>query len=160
MEKNRNDLIGQMFKEIKDLDEDEQKAILEIMEKSARCFIRDDAIEGKQPIVIYGSNQCPDCIECLKSMNEKGVTYEFRDITEKLQYLKEYIEMRDYSPSFIRIKNDGKLGIPCICITDGVQIFGWETFLADERPKDENDMLLQLEKLMKVNDINAKGKEN
>ena len=29
-----------------------------------------------------------------------------------------------------------------------------------ERPKDENDMLLQLEKLMKVNDINAKGKEN
>ena len=97
MEKNKDDIIWQMFRELKGLDEDKQKAILKMTEKSARCFIRDNAIDGKQPIVIYGSDQCPDCIECLKSMDEKGVTYEFRNITEKLQYLKEYIEMRDYS---------------------------------------------------------------
>lgn len=148
MEKNKDDIIWQMFRELKGLDEDKQKAILKMTEKSARCFIRDNAIDGKQPIVIYGSDQCPDCIECLKSMDEKGVTYEFRNITEKLQHLKEYIEMRDHSPSFIKVKNDGKLGIPCICITDGVQIFDWETFLTDERPQDENDMLRQLEKTM------------
>ena len=72
MKKNKDDIIWQMFKELKGLDEDKQKAILEITEKSARCFIRDNAIDGKQPIVIYGSDQCPDCIECLKSMDEKG----------------------------------------------------------------------------------------
>lgn len=54
MEKNKDDIIWQMFKELKGLDEDKQKAILEITEKSARCFIRDNAIDGKQPIVIYG----------------------------------------------------------------------------------------------------------
>lgn len=79
---------------------------------------------------------------------KKGVTYEFRNITEKLQYLKEYIELRDYSASFIKVKNDGKLGMPCICIADGVQIFDWETFLTDERLQDESDMLRQLERTM------------
>lgn len=148
MENNKETIIDQLMEDLQKLDKDQQEAVMAITEKSARCFIRDNAISGEQPLVIYGSDQCSDCIECLKRMDEKKVRYEFRNITGKLQFLKEYIELRDYSHSFIKIKREGKLGIPCINIAEDVQIFDWETFLTDEQPQDERDMLRQLEKEM------------
>lgn len=148
MENNKETIIDQLMEDLQKLDKDQQEAVMAITEKSARCFIRDNAISGEQPLVIYGSDQCPDCIECLKRMDEKKVQYEFRNITGKLQFLKEYIELRDHSHSFIKIKREGKLGIPCINIAEDVQIFDWETFLTDEQPQDERDMLRQLEKEM------------
>lgn len=148
MENSKEKIIWQLMENLQKLDKDKQEAVMAITEKSARCFIRENAISGEQPLVIYGSDQCPDCIECLKKMNEQKVQYEFRNITGKLQFLKEYIEMRDHSHSFIKIKREGKLGIPCIYITDDVQIFDWGNFLTDEQPRDERDMLRQLEKEM------------
>lgn len=84
----------------------------------------------------------------MKRMDKQKVHYEFRNITGQLQFLKEYIELRDHSHSFITIKREGKLGIPCIYIAEDVQIFDWEIFLTDEQPQDERDMLCQLEKEM------------
>lgn len=148
MENNKETIIEQLMEDLQKLDKDQQEAVMAITEKSARCFFRDDAISGEQPLVIYGSDQCPDCIECLKRMDKQKVHYEFRNITGKLQFLKEYIELRDHSHSYIKIKREGKLGIPCINIAEDVQIFDWETFLTDEQPQDERDMLRQLEKEM------------
>lgn len=148
MEKSKEKIIGQLMEDLQKSDKDQQEVVMAVTEKSARCFIRDNAISGEQPLVIYGSDQCPDCIECLQRMDEQKVQYEFRNITGKLQFLKEYIELRDHSHSFIKIKCEGKLGIPCIYIAEDVQIFDWETFLTDEQPQDERDMLRQLEKEM------------
>ena len=37
---------------------------------------------------IYGSMLCPDCVECLKDLDEAGTAYTFCDFSENLLNLK------------------------------------------------------------------------
>ena len=77
-------------------------------------------------MIIYGSMLCPDCVECRKDLDAAGVTYDYRDFAENLKNLKEFLKIRDENVLFAEIKQEGKIGIPCIVREDGSISFEWK----------------------------------
>lgn len=77
-------------------------------------------------MIIYGAMLCPDCVACRKDLDEAGISYEFRQITENLLYLKEFLRLRDELEVFAPVKAEGKIGIPCIVGDDGTVTFHWK----------------------------------
>lgn len=75
-------------------------------------------------MIVYGSKQCPDTMECLASLTKAGTPYEFRDIAE-LAFLKEFLRYRDKVSLFDRVRADGGVGIPFIVQDDGQYTFDW-----------------------------------
>jgi glutaredoxin-related protein len=80
-------------------------------------------------LIIYGSDQCPDCINCKADLDKAGVSYEYRSIAENLLYLKEFLAIRDQNSLFAPVKEAGKIGIPCLVEENGVVSLGWEQYL-------------------------------
>ena len=80
-------------------------------------------------LIIYGSDQCPDCLDCKADLNKAGVAYEYRSIPENLLFLKEFLMLRDRETVFDAIKEAGKIGIPCVLQDDGTVTLSWEKFL-------------------------------
>ena len=76
-------------------------------------------------MIIYGSMLCPDCVQCRKDLDEAGVAYEYRDFAEDLRNLKAFLELRDTEEIFQSVKQDGKIGIPCIVNEDGFVTLTW-----------------------------------
>lgn len=77
-------------------------------------------------MIIYGSMLCPDCVQCRRELDDAGVIYEYREITENLGYMKEFLRLRDENELFAPIKVEGKIGIPCILRADGSISFDWK----------------------------------
>ena len=78
---------------------------------------------------IYGSMQCPDCVQCRKDLDRAGVEYEYLDFSESLLYLKEFLALRDREPIFAEVRESGKIGIPCILDDEGSVSLEWETYM-------------------------------
>ena len=72
-------------------------------------------------IKIYGSMLCPDWVACRKDLDAAGVAYEYLDFSKNLLALKEFLAIRDREEIFRPVKEDGKIGIPCIVCPDGLQ---------------------------------------
>lgn len=81
---------------------------------------------------IYGSMQCPDCVECCEDLKKAGVDFEFRDFADSLLHLKEFLVIRDHSELFADIKEAGKIGIPCIVKEDGSVTLSWEAYVSQD----------------------------
>ena len=77
-------------------------------------------------MIIYGSMLCPDCVQCRKDLDEAGVAYEYRDFAEDLHNLKAFLELRDTEEIFKSVKQEGKIGIPCLVNEDGSVALTWK----------------------------------
>ena len=75
---------------------------------------------------IYGSMQCPDCVQCRADLDAAGVAYEYLDFADSLKYLKDFLILRDREPVFAEVKAQGKIGIPCIIAEDGSVKLDWK----------------------------------
>lgn len=80
-------------------------------------------------IKIYGSMLCPDCVQCRKDLDEAGVEYEYLDFSENLKNLKEFLTIRDGNSLFDSLRQDGRIGIPCILREDGSVSLDWTEFM-------------------------------
>ena len=80
-------------------------------------------------MIIYGSDLCPDCINCKADLDKAGVAYEYRSITEHLPYMKEFLALRDREDLFTPVREAGYIGIPCIQTEDGTLSLNWEQFV-------------------------------
>lgn len=89
---------------------------------------------------IYGSELCPDCIACKKSLDAGGVSYEFIDITGSMQKLKEFLKKRDTDPVFAEAREKGFVGIPALVGDDGNITLDWETYLKENGSKVEPEV--------------------
>ena len=78
---------------------------------------------------VYGMKICPDTVECCEALNRAGVEYEFLDFAEKTANLKAFLKLRDSSPLFDSVRQEGGIGIPCIQREDGSITFDWEAFM-------------------------------
>lgn len=76
-------------------------------------------------VKIYGTMQCPDCIQLRKELDEKEISYAYYDISENLLYLKEFLVIRDREAVFAPVKEQGKIGVPCIIYEDGRVSLEW-----------------------------------
>ena len=81
---------------------------------------------------IYGSEMCPDCIQCKKNFDIYNVEYEFIDINKSLHNLKVFLDYRDHNPIFDRLKAIGDIGLPAIVKQDGEVFTDWETYLRNQ----------------------------
>lgn len=79
-------------------------------------------------LIIYGTDQCPDCVNCKADLDQAGVAYEYRDISGNLLYLKEFLSHRDRDAAFASVKEAGKIGIPCLVSGEEVSL-SWEKYL-------------------------------
>ena len=79
-------------------------------------------------MIIYGSDLCPDCVQCKADLDKAGVSYEYRPIAENLLYLKEFLTIRDRETVFEPVKEAGKIGIPCLVCGEDVSL-SWEMYL-------------------------------
>ena len=78
---------------------------------------------------IYGSEQCPDCINCKRDLEAAGVEFLYLNISENLLFLKKFLKLRDENSCFEDIRKNGKIGIPCIQREDGTVTLEWDEFL-------------------------------
>ena len=78
---------------------------------------------------VYGMKICPDTVECCEALTRAGVEYEFLDFAEKTANLKAFLKLRDSSPLFDSVRQEGGIGIPCIQREDGSITFNWEEFM-------------------------------
>lgn len=74
---------------------------------------------------IYGSMLCPDCVACRKALDEKKIPYEYLDFADSLINLKQFLKIRDTSLAFQKVKEEGRIGIPCIIREDGSVTLEW-----------------------------------
>ena len=76
---------------------------------------------------VYGMRICPDTVECCEA--RAGVEYEYLDFAEKTANLKVFLKLRDSSPLFDSVRQEGGIGIPCIQREDGSLTLTWEEWL-------------------------------
>ena len=80
-------------------------------------------------IKIYGSMLCKDCVQCREDLDKAGVAYEYMDFAENLLHLKEFLAIRERSPLFGAVRENGGIGIPCIIREAGTVTLDWEEFM-------------------------------
>ena len=81
-------------------------------------------------LTIYGSMMCPDCVECRKDLDEAGVEYTYLDFAEDLRNLKAFLTLRDTDPAFAQVREEGRIGIPCILGEDGTVSLDWSMYVS------------------------------
>ena len=81
-------------------------------------------------MTIYGSMMCPDCVECRKDLDEAGVEYTYLDFAEDLRNLKAFLALRDTDPAFAQVREEGRIGIPCILVEDGTVSLDWSMYVS------------------------------
>ncbi len=83
-------------------------------------------------IKIYGSELCPDCVECKYNLDKNKIDYEYVDINSKLKDLKDFLKLRDTHSAFKDIIGSGSIGIPTIVMDDGNVTLDWESFFTKQ----------------------------
>ena len=78
---------------------------------------------------IYGSDLCPDCIQCKAELDAAGVSYEYMSITEDLRNMKAFLKLRETRPEFAPVREGESIGIPCILTEEGDLTFDWSGLL-------------------------------
>lgn len=82
---------------------------------------------------IYGSRLCPDCVQCLKELDEAGVHYEYLDFSDSLMNLKEFLAYRDGHAAFDAVRVEGKIGIPCLVDGGGNLSLSWSEYVGQAK---------------------------
>lgn len=67
----------------------------------------------------YGSPLCPDCVEATRILKERGIPYEWVEITASMPALKEFLALRDTREEFADVRREDRVGIPCFLHEDG-----------------------------------------
>ena len=80
-------------------------------------------------MIIYGTDLCKDCVACKQDLDNACVTYEYRNISNDLMHMKEFLRLRDQEPVFAEVKADNRIGIPAIIADDGTITLTWEAFI-------------------------------
>lgn len=82
---------------------------------------------------IYGSRLCPDCVQCLEALDAAGVKYEYLDFGESLPALKAFLKLREL-PLFAQVRQEGKIGIPCLLDDSGTVSLSWDPYVDQGKP--------------------------
>lgn len=81
-------------------------------------------------LTVIGSNLCPDTIEALDELTAKNIIFEFLNISESLDSLKEFLYEREHNPIYEEVKKHQGIGIPFFILEDGTKTFSIETIIA------------------------------
>lgn len=71
---------------------------------------------------IIGTNLCEDTLNALETLKSKGIEFEYINILESLENLKEYLKLRDTESCYESVKENNGIGIPCFVKEDVVTL--------------------------------------
>lgn len=81
-------------------------------------------------VIMYGAEICPDCVAAQEQLKDHtSIELDYRNITEKISTLKEFLYYRDHDEIFAPIKEAGKVGIPFFILEDGTKTFEVSDFI-------------------------------
>lgn len=81
---------------------------------------------------VYGTQLCPDCVECKYNLDQNNIEYVDVDINKQLKNLKEFLRLRDSEDIFNEAKEKGYIGIPALVTDDNEIILDWETYFTSK----------------------------
>lgn len=67
----------------------------------------------------YGSTECSRCRAAIAELDEAGTEYEFFDVIESKDNLKEFLQLRDSSALIDVARAEGRIGIPAFVKDNG-----------------------------------------
>jgi glutaredoxin-related protein len=70
-------------------------------------------------VFLFGSTECPGCMEMKGFLELNQVRYSFIDILGGLGKLKMFLEYRDKLPAFEAVKQRHTIGLPLLVVNDG-----------------------------------------
>lgn len=77
-------------------------------------------------LTVYGSMQCPKTVKILGGCREEEIEIEYRDISDSLKHLWEFVVIRDDEEALEAAKKNRRLGIPCVIFENGAMFDGGE----------------------------------
>ena len=77
-------------------------------------------------LMVYGMKICPDTVACLEALTKADIEFEYLDLAEKTANLKAFLKLRDSSPLFDAVRQEGNIGIPCVQREDGSITLNWQ----------------------------------
>ena len=63
-------------------------------------------------VKVYGADICKDCLAMKLFFEEKGVQYEYVDLTANTKSLRTFLAIRDTIPLYEELRTRGGIGIP------------------------------------------------
>ncbi|PKM51414.1 MAG: glutaredoxin [Firmicutes bacterium HGW-Firmicutes-7] len=81
-------------------------------------------------ITMYGTEICPDCVVAKQQMKENhNIELDYRNITEEISTLKEFLAYRDQEEIFAPVIAAGKIGIPFFILEDETKTFDISNYI-------------------------------
>ena len=65
-------------------------------------------------VTVIGSHLCPDTLYALNRLSEAGAEIDFKNLSANLSDLKAYLALRQDSPVYADIRENGGIGIPLL----------------------------------------------
>jgi len=90
-------------------------------------------------LTVYGIQSCGTCREMRAAFDKAGVPYVYKNFSENIQNLKDFLKLRDSLPLFDEVKARGGVGPPCLVSDDGKVTLDWEQFLPAGFPMEERN---------------------
>lgn len=81
-------------------------------------------------ITILGSHLCPDTLYALNKLKDHGAQVDFKNLSASFPALKEFLELRESSPLYKTVKENGGIGIPYFEAEDGTKTLDLSEILA------------------------------
>ena len=70
-------------------------------------------------VTVIGSHLCPDTLYALNKLSEAKADIEFKNLSASLPDLKAYLALRESSPLYESVRENGSIGIPAFVLEDG-----------------------------------------
>lgn len=80
-------------------------------------------------VTVIGSHLCPDTLYALNWLSAVGAEVDFKNLSASLSDLKIYLALRQDSPVYADIRENGGIGIPCFILEDGTVTRNLQTAL-------------------------------
>lgn len=71
-------------------------------------------------IKLYGSQHWPGCPDVKEALLQKGVDFEYVEITDSMKNLKEFLKLRDKRDEFKIVRRVHAVGIPMLLVDDEI----------------------------------------
>lgn len=73
-------------------------------------------------IKLYGSQHWPGCPGVKEALLQKGVTFDYIEITDSMKAMKEFLKLRDTRDEFSIVRRVHAVGIPMLRIDDEIHL--------------------------------------
>lgn len=70
-------------------------------------------------VTVIGSHLCPDTLYALNKLSEAKAEIEFKNLSASLPDLRTYLALRESSPLYESVRENGSIGIPAFVLEDG-----------------------------------------